>query len=108
MRAHRDGEDGPVIIGLGGNALLTRTDTPSMAVQWRNVRRAAAAIRTAVGNRPFVVTHGNGPQVCALAVSGEATAGLLADQTLDVANAESAGMIGYMLEQELSGRMPER
>ncbi len=108
MSAHRDGEDGPIVIGLGGNALLTQTDTPSMAVQWGNVRRAAAAIRTAVGNRPFVVTHGNGPQVGALAVSGEATAGLLADQTLDVANAESAGMIGYMLEQELAGRMPER
>ncbi len=108
VSAHRDGEDGPVVIGLGGNALLTRTDTPSMAVQWQNAGRAAAAIRTVVGDRLFAVTHGNGPQVGALAASGGATAGLLADQTLDVANAESAGMIGYMLEQELAGRMPER
>ena len=32
----------------------------------------------------MIVTHGNGPQIGALAASGEATAGLLSDQTLDV------------------------
>jgi carbamate kinase len=55
----------------------------------------------------LVVTHGNGPQV-----------GLLAEQTvgiggeagfpLDVVGAESQGMIGYVIERELSARLPSR
>ena len=47
-----------------------------------------------------VVTHGNGPQVGLLALQGDAYAGV-APYPLDVLGAESEGMIGYLLDQEL-------
>jgi carbamate kinase len=54
-----------------------------------------------------IVTHGNGPQVGALALQSQ-TSAVLPGQTLDVLSAESEGMIGYVLEQELCNSLPDR
>jgi carbamate kinase len=54
-----------------------------------------------------VVSHGNGPQVGLLALQGEAYPGLAA-YPLDVLGAESEGMIGYLLEQQLLNELGER
>jgi carbamate kinase len=95
-----------VVVALGGNALLRRGEPMSAANQRVNVRRAAAAIGELVraGHR-IVVTHGNGPQVGLLAL--QAAAGP-ADGAypLDVLGAESEGMIGYLIEQELANVLP--
>lgn len=87
-----------IVVALGGNALLQRGESPSAEAQRRNARAAAAAIAGLAREHEVVITHGNGPQV-----------GLLADQAecggiawpLDVVGAESHGMIGYILAQEL-------
>ena len=107
--ARRGGAGGRrlAVVALGGNALLRAGEAMSMANQRRNARRAAAAIAEVGRSRELVVTHGNGPQVGALALQG-GPPGILADQTLDVLNAESAAMIGYVLEQELARRMTDR
>ena len=55
----------------------------------------------------MIVTHGNGPQVGLLALQSEAYAGV-DPYPLDVLGAESEGMIGYVLEQELMNVLPER
>jgi carbamate kinase len=47
-----------------------------------------------------VLTHGNGPQVGLLALQNEAYKAV-AGYPLDVLDAESEGMVGYLLEQEL-------
>ena len=78
-----------------------------MATQRENARRAAGAISEVGRGRDLVVTHGNGPQVGALALRGGPPE-ILGDQTLDVLNAESAAMIGYVLEQELTRRIADR
>jgi carbamate kinase len=49
------------------------------------------------------ITHGNGPQVGLLALQN---AGSEAPYPLDILGAESDGMIGYLLERELMGRLP--
>jgi carbamate kinase len=97
-----------VVAALGGNALLKRGERLSAENQRANVKKAAHALAGVVqaGHR-VVVTHGNGPQV-----------GLLALQTasgpedgqfpLDVLGAESEGMIGYLIEQELRNALPQR
>lgn len=92
-----------VLIALGGNALLARGEPASAAAQRAAIARAADAIAPLLGRRNVIITHGNGPQV-----------GLLAAQSgdsgwpLDVLGAESAGMIGYVIEQELANRAPGR
>ncbi len=76
-------------------------------VQRGHVRDAAEALVTLARDHTVVITHGNGPQVGLLALQAEAYRGARAFP-LDVLGAESEGMIGYMLEQELRGRLPGR
>lgn len=88
------------MVALGGNALLRRGEPVSAATQRDNIRRAALALAQLMAQgHQLVVTHGNGPQVGLLALQGEA-AGKGAFP-LDVLGAETEGMIGYVLQQEL-------
>ncbi len=94
-----------VVAALGGNALLKRGEPLTAKNQRANVRTAAVALAEIVraGHR-LVITHGNGPQVGLLALQGAA---YKPDETfpLDVLGAETGGMIGYMIEQELENAL---
>jgi len=94
-----------IVIALGGNALLRRGEPLSADNQRENVRTACMQIaRIAAGNE-LVVAHGNGPQVGLLALQGAAYKEVPA-YPLDVLGAETEGMIGYMIEQELGNLLP--
>jgi carbamate kinase len=89
-----------VVVALGGNALLRRGEPVSAQAQRDNIRRAAKALaRLLEEGHQLIVTHGNGPQVGLLAMQGEAAG--KAAFPLDVLGAETEGMIGYVLQQEL-------
>ena len=94
-----------LVIALGGNALLRRGEPLTAENQRENVRMAAEAIAavSAAGHQ-LVITHGNGPQVGLLALQGAA---YNADNAfpLDVLGAETEGMIGYLIEQELENSL---
>lgn len=93
-----------VLIALGGNALLRRGEPMTMAHQLANIRRAAQQIAQLAGANELVIAHGNGPQVGLLAI--QAATDNAEDYTpLDVLDAESEGMIGYLLEQELANAL---
>jgi carbamate kinase len=92
-----------VVAALGGNALLRRGEPLSAATQRRNARTAARALGTIADEHYLVVTHGNGPQVGLLAEASD-----LGRWPLDVLGAETEGMIGYALEQELRDVLPDR
>jgi carbamate kinase len=94
-----------VVVALGGNALLRRGEPPSADNQRRNVRIAAAALAPLAGQHRLIITHGNGPQVGLLAMQ-TAAAGDAAGLPLDILDAETEGMIGYLIEQELSVLLP--
>ncbi|MFB9950610.1 carbamate kinase [Rhizobium puerariae] len=96
-----------IVAALGGNALLRRGEPLTAENQRANVKRAAAALAELIkAGHSLVITHGNGPQVglLALETAGPDGAGL----PLDVLGAETEGMIGYMIEQELAGTMKGR
>jgi carbamate kinase len=90
-----------IVIALGGNALLRRGEPMTAEVQRRNVRVAAEAIGPLTADHQIVIAHGNGPQVGLLALESEAYADV-EPYPLDVLGAETEGMIGYMIEQELT------
>jgi carbamate kinase len=96
-----------VVVALGGNALLRRGEPADAATQRANVVRAVRAVAAIARRHEVVVTHGNGPQVGLLALQAEAYADV-APYPLDVLGAESEGMIGYLLEQELINALPGR
>jgi carbamate kinase len=98
-------EDPLIVVALGGNALLRRGEPLDAPTQLANVRRAAARIARLAHSHRLVVTHGNGPQVGLLALQGEACSEV-PPYPLDVLGAETEGMVGYLLEQEIANRLP--
>jgi len=97
-----------IVVALGGNALLRRGEPLTAERQRDNVRRAAKALAPIAQAHELVVTHGNGPQVGLLALQGEAGKSGPAFP-LDVLDAETEGMIGYLIEQELTNILgPQR
>jgi len=98
-----------VVVALGGNALLKRHQPLTAAHQLDNIRIAAVQLARVAAKHELVLTHGNGPQVGLLALQGSAYSDLnAAVQTypLDVLGAQTEGMIGYLLEQELTNLLP--
>jgi carbamate kinase len=96
-----------VVVALGGNALIRRGQRADLAVQRANVAVAVDAIAELAREHDVVVTHGNGPQVGLLALQADAYRAV-APYPLDVLGAESEGMIGYLLDQELVNRLGGR
>jgi carbamate kinase len=94
-----------ILVALGGNALLRRGEAMTAEAQRNNVRIAANALAAIHPGNELVITHGNGPQVGLLALQGAA---FNADNAfpLDVLGAQTEGMIGYMIEQELGNLLP--
>ena len=90
-----------VVVALGGNALLERGDRPDAVIQRRHVRQAAVALAPLAADHQLVLCHGNGPQVGVLALESQADASLSRPYPLDVLVAQTQGMIGYWLVQEL-------
>ncbi|MCL7943440.1 carbamate kinase [Marinobacter sp. ATCH36] len=94
-----------VVAALGGNALLRRGEPLTAQAQRANVKIAAESLAEIVrAGHQLVVTHGNGPQVGLLALQGAA---YKPDEAypLDVLGAETEGMIGYIIEQELENAL---
>src|SRR5918994_2056949 len=94
-----------IVIALGGNALLKRGEPMTASHQRANVRVAAGALARVAGSHELVISHGNGPQVGLLALQGAAYKDVDA-YTLDVLGAETQGMIGYLVEQEVVNLLP--
>ena len=94
-----------VVVALGGNALLRRGQALSADNQRENARAACAALAPLALEHELVISHGNGPQVGLLALQGSAYTAV-DTYPLDVLGAQTEGMIGYMLEQELGNELP--
>ncbi len=94
-----------IVVALGGNALLKRGQPMTAEVQRENVQVAARALAPIALDHELVISHGNGPQVGLLALQADAFTEV-EPYPLDVLGAQTEGMIGYMIEQELGNLMP--
>ena len=94
-----------MVAALGGNALVRPGEPISAEGQRAHVAGAARALAEVAREHDLVVTHGNGPQVGLLALGAEAVG---VPAPLDVLGAESEGMIGYWIDQELGNLLPGR
>lgn len=94
-----------LVIALGGNALLRRDEPMTAENQRENVQIACRQIAKVAPGNELVIAHGNGPQVGLLALQNAAYDA--ADPyPLDILGAETEGMIGYVIEQELGNLLP--
>ena len=95
-----------IVIAFGGNALIREDERGTWSEQTAHAIEAARAIARVARAHQVILTHGNGPQVGALALqqsSGEPDAPAL---PFDVLDAMTQGEIGYLLQQALGAVDP--
>lgn len=100
--AHGAADAGPTVVAVGGNALLRRGGPHDAGTEHRNAAVAAAAIARLGHAGGLVVTHGNGPQVGALALGAEAIGH---HEPMAVLVAESQGHVGHLLHAALAASL---
>ncbi|TLM92203.1 MAG: carbamate kinase, partial [Actinobacteria bacterium] len=84
-----------IVVALGGNALLRRGEALTSENQRHNIAVACEALAPVALEHELVISHGNGPQVGLLAEQGAAYRDVPV-YPLDVLDAETQGMIGYL------------
>jgi|TARA_B100001142_G_scaffold87778_1_gene89521 carbamate kinase len=94
-----------IVIALGGNALLRRGEEMTADNQRENIRIAARSLAPIIEEHEVVISHGNGPQVGLLSLQSAAYKEV-EEYPLDILGAQTQGMIGYMIEQELGNLLP--
>jgi carbamate kinase len=94
-----------LVVALGGNALLRRGEPLTAENQRANARAACQALAPVAREHELVISHGNGPQVGLLALQASAYTAV-ETYPLDVLGAQTEGMIGYIIEQELGNELP--
>jgi len=95
-----------VVVALGGNALLKRGAPMTVAAQRAAIAGAAEPLARLAADHELVVSHGNGPQVGLLALQA-ASFDHVSEYPFDVLDAQTGGMIGYLLESELSNHLDD-
>ncbi|MFE5022440.1 carbamate kinase [Streptomyces sp. NPDC056656] len=93
-----------IVVALGGNALARRGEPMTADHLRANVRSTCEALAGLARQHELVITHGNGPQVGLLALQNLAYQDVAA-YPLDILGAETQGMIGYVVQQELSNAL---
>jgi carbamate kinase len=94
------------VLALGGNALARSDEPATVTNQFRRARESVAPIvELAKQGWRIVIVHGNGPQVGDELVRNEAARKVAEPLPLGVLVAETAGWIGYMLQQSLQNAL---
>lgn len=94
------------VLALGGNALARSGEPATVTNQFRHARESVAPIvELAKQGWRIVIVHGNGPQVGDELVRNEAARKLAEPLPLGVLVAQTAGWIGYMLQQSLQNAL---
>jgi carbamate kinase len=94
------------VLALGGNALARSGEPATVTNQFRHARESVGPIvELARQGWRIVIVHGNGPQVGDELVRNEAARKVAEPLPLGVLVAETAGWIGYMLQQSLQNAL---
>jgi carbamate kinase len=95
-----------VVVALGGNALAPAGERPTIGNQFRYTRESLApVVELAREGWHIVIVHGNGPQVGDSLARNELAAAEVEPLPLGVLVAETAGWIGYMVQQSLQNAL---
>jgi len=92
----------PVVVAIGGNALVRRGERGTAEEQLAHVRECMLPVsRLIKSGRRVIVTHGNGPAVGNLLLQMECAREAVSPMPLYIADADSEGGIGLMVQQAL-------
>ena len=95
-----------VVVALGGNAILQPKQKGTIEEQMTNVLNASKNIVKLIKEGyNVVVAHGNGPQVGNILLQNAAGRDQVPAMPLYVCGAESQGLIGYMIQQNIGNEL---
>lgn len=91
-----------LVVALGGNALLRKGDDGTIETQFKRSEEAMSHLVPLIAaGHHVVLTHGNGPIVGNILLRSEAARDQVPPMPLYIADADSEGGIGLMLQQAL-------
>ena len=90
-----------LVLAIGGNALLQRGEPLEYSYMQKNINKVSKIISAIINDYKIIIVHGNGPQVGLLSLQSNAYKEV-PPYPFDILNAESQGMIGYLLQQTLA------
>ena len=97
------------VVAMGGHAFIGRGECGTIAEHRRNADAICGHLMTLVErDYNLVITHGNGPQVGELLLKEELAKDSLPQMPLDVLVADTAGSLGYVLQQALLNHLRRR
>ena len=97
------------VVALGGNALSPPGERSTISDQFRHTRESLAPIVSlAEEGWNLCIVHGNGPQVGDELVRNEVARSEVAPLPLGVLVANTAGWIGYMIQQSVENALARR
>jgi len=106
MTAQRVAARRTAVVALGGNALAPSGEASTVYDQFRHTRESLGpVVELASAGWSVCIVHGNGPQVGDELVRNEVARGTTAPMPLGVLVAETAGWIGYMIQQSLENAL---
>lgn len=95
-----------VVVALGGNAILHSKQKGTYKEQVDNVKKAVSEIVKLIKKGyTIALTHGNGPQVGNLYIQNSLAGEVVPPMPLDACSAESQGLIGYFIQQEMQNEL---
>jgi carbamate kinase len=95
----------PVLLAaLGGNALIRKGQTGTVAEQFDNLRVPVRQLARLSQDYRIIITHGNGPQVGNLLLQQECCPST-PRLPLEILVAQTQGQIGYMIESTLDSEL---
>jgi carbamate kinase len=98
--------DKPLVVALGGNAIIRAKEQGTLEEQERNARQSLAPIaRIIAAGHDVVLTHGNGPIVGNILLRNEAARSVVPAMPLFICGADSQGGIGFMMQQVLGNEL---
>lgn len=98
-----------VVVALGGNAILKPKQAGTIEEQMENVLNASQNIVKLIKEGyEVVIAHGNGPQVGNILLQNAAARDQVPAMPLYVCGAESQGLIGYMIQQNIRNELKKQ
>ena len=94
-----------IIIALGGNALINKRDKYVYSNLLKNIKKTCEHISGIIKKNKVVITHGNGSEIGYLMLQNETARKKVPGMPLDVLGAETEGLIGYLLQEQLSNKL---
>lgn len=97
------------IVAMGGHAFMKPGEQGSIKDHERNAASIAGHLMTLVERQyNLVITHGNGPQVGNSLLRNEVSPADVPSMPLDVLVAETAGSLGYIMQQAMLNQLRRR